>query len=656
MRIVYMGDTPVFKTLHSRPRIIKVDKNTIHLNKFSRDATKSIAIIEDPKNIIDIEYGIVCKEYYYDNSNQPHHSCGTYDKTMWLHVNTSTKQKNGDPFYRLDPVRAYSLLDKDFLSSFLFRTLFTYDSSGKLIPDLSENNGISSENYTFWSFSIKRNCFFDNGNKIKPSDIAYGISRRFAITDILNLNFESPYYPFFLLNISKDNSQILYKGPYDRTSGYVYRQTLFNNAVNYDDENYTITFSLKKPVIDFRDMLTWFAFGTPVPVGSGLPDGSDIDFEPVSSGPYTISKSLSTSYLTINDKTFTDSESKPKRYSKLVLEKNIWWNGDNIRSGKNYQNLIQINFGQDPICLQKMIIDKTNNNSIILDSVPQSIFNSDGMPTNSYKDTALNYNNGFVNYLGINCKLITSKEIRQAIYYVIDINSFIDAKSKAKGINNPKLFASQCDVPISTWQYDYVPTPLKKRPNLDLAKNLMNIAQSKDPVCYNKVTSSQGIYLTLPSMNANEQQFIQSWINNFAFIGIKLNVTFVNNYYSEVLNKEKNEQLTELTYFTWTPDWDNASNVFMPIFVNDNESPIHLLVNQHEPRYQEFLTLLNNTAIIENQHDRKIEWQKVQDFIMEEMWVIPFSVTNHQIAVGSNVRGIKQKFQTIVYSDIYIVN
>ena len=651
-----MGDYPLFRTLYCRPRMVKVEKNTIHINKFSSDATKSIAIVEDPENINDIEYGIVCKDYYYSNSTQPPNSCETYDKTIWLNINTSTKQRNGNPFYRLDPVRAYSLLDKEFLSCFLFRTLFTYDSNGNLIPDLSQDNGISSDNYTFWKFSIKRNCFFDNGNKIKPSDIAYGISRCFAVSDIDNLNFESPYYPFFLLNISKDNNQILYKGPYDKSSGYAYRQKLFNNAVCYDDEKYTITFSLKKPVIDFRDMLTWFAFSTPVPAGSGLPDGSDIDFEPVSSGPYTISKSMSTSYLTISDNTFTDSKTKPRRYSKLVLEKNIWWNGDNIRSGKNYQNLIQINFGQNPECLQKMILNKTNNNSIILDCIPQSIFNSDGTPMNSYKDTVINYNNGFINYLGINCKLITSKEIRQAIYYTIDINSYIDAKSKAKGLNNPNLYATQCDTPISTWQYDYVSTSLKTRPNLDYAKNLMNIARNKDPTCYNKVTSSHGIYLTLPNMSINEQKFIQSWINNFNSIGIKLNVTFANNYYSTLLNKEKNGTLTELTYFAWTPDWDSASNVFNPIFVNDNESPIHLLVNQNEPKYQEFLTLLNNTGTIENQYDRKIEWQKVQDFVMDEMWVIPFCVTNQQIAYGTNVRGIKQKFQTIAYSDIYIVN
>lgn len=649
-----MGDNPVFKTLLLRPRMIKVEKNTAHLKQWSNNATKSIAIIEDPENINNVEYGIVCKEYYYLNTPQPSNSNDIYDNTLTLNLYTCTKQSSGAPFYRLDPARAYSLLDKDFLASFLFRTLFKYDSTGNLLPDLSENYGTSSANYTIWKFNIKRNCFFENGTKIKPSDIAYGISRRFAISDIPNLDFEAPYYPCIVLNINKDNSRILYKGPYDRSSGYAYRQTLFNNAVSYDDNEYTLTFYLKKPVIDFKDMLTWFTFGTPVPVGTGLPDGSDIDFRPVSSGPYTINSQLSISYLTKNDPTLNDSNIKPKRYSKLVLEKNLWWKGDDIRSGTNYQNLIQINFGQPLSVLENMVINKTND-SIFLDSIPQSIFNPNGTPLDSYKNTVLNNNNGFVNYLGVNCNLITSKEIRRAIYYTIDINSYIDAKAKSKGINNPNLYASQCDTPISKYQYDYVPVQQKVRPNLDYARNLMNIARTQDPICYNRVTSTQGIYLTLPTMNSNEQKFIQSWIDNFASIGIKLNITFLNNYYFTLINREKTENLTELTFLTWSPDWDSASNVFNAIFVNDDESPIHLLVNQNEPTYQAFLTLLNNTTIIEHQADRKLEWQKVQDFVMNEMWVIPFCINNEQIGYGANIRGIKQKFQTIAYSDIYLV-
>ncbi len=652
-----MGDNPVFKALYFRPKMIKIEKNMTIPGQWA-ESIKSIAVVEDPENINDEEVGIVGREQHIINLPQPPGpSDQVYDPTQVLSFYTSTRQTPGNPFYRLDPVRAYSISDKDFLASFLFRTLFKYGSDGNLLPDLSEDYGTPSDNFKIWNFTIRENCFFESGDKIKPSDIAYGISRRFATGNIPNLEFESAYYPIFVLNVSKDNNGILYKGPFDRTSGYQYRQILFNNAVSFDDNNRTITFNLKNSVYDFRDMLTWFCFSTPVPNGSGLPDGSDIDFKPISSGPYKISEALSTSYLTSSNPSFLDSALKPKRYSKIVLEKNHRWNPDSdpIRRGKNYQNIIEIYFGQNQLELKNLILNDTNPNAIVIDSVPQNIFNSDGTPISSFADRIINFNNGFVNYLGINCNLITSNEIRQAIYYILNPQSFISARALARGITIPALYASQCDTPIAPWQYDYVPAPLKTRPDIQLAKNLMNIAKNTNPANYSYVTSIKGITLTLPNLNSTEKTFVQSWINNFAQIGIKLNVSYVSNYYITLLNREKTENLTELTYFTWTPDWDSASNVFYPIFVNDDVSPIHLLVNQNDSDYGNFVNLLNSTAVIESQANRKIQWQNIQNILMNEMWVIPFCINNQQIAFGSKIRGIKQKFQTIAFSEIYIL-
>lgn len=650
-----MGDNPVFKALYFRPKMIKIEKNTTIPGQWT-DSNKSVAVIEDPENINDDEVGIVSREQYIVHTPQPPGPPGSdYDPNITLRFYTSTSQKPGNPFYRLDPVRAYSLTDKDFLASFLFRTLFKCDSTGSLFPDLSEDYGIASENYSVWTFKIKNNCFFENGVEIKPSDIAYGISRRFAVQDIKNLEYESPYYPIFLLNIMKDSNGVLYKGPYDRSMGYINRQNLFNNAVRVNDYERTIVFILKKPVYDFRHILTWFCFGTPVPVNYGLANGSDIDFKPISSGPYKINEVLSISYQTPSNS--SDATSKPRKYSKIVLEKNLSWNpnSDPIRKGKNYQNVIEINFGQNPLFLKNIILNNTDKNAIILDSIPQDVFNSDGTPNSTFTNRVLNFNNGFVNYLGVNCNLITSNEIRQAIYYVIDPSAFINSRASARGFSVPALYASQCDQLIAPWQYDYISTQLKHRPNIQYAKILMNTAMTKNPSNYNYVTSSQGITLTLPNLSTIEKGFVNIWIQNFAQIGIKLNINYVSNYYSTLLEREKTENLSALTYFTWSPDWDSASNVFYPIFVNDDLSPIHLVVNQNDSDYNNFINLLDATSTIESQQIRKSGWQNIQNILMDEMWVIPFCINNQQIAFGSNVMGIKIKFQTIAFSDIYLV-
>ncbi len=643
-----MGDNPVFKALYFKPKLIKVEKNTSLPGQWG-ESTKTVAAIEDPENIFEDEVGVVGREHVTHYMSQPSDS-ETYDQNIPLSIYTSTSQKNGNPFYRLDPVRAYSLVDKDFLSAFLFRTLFKYNFDGNLVPDLAEDYGVPTENYTIWTFKIKNNCFFENGVEIKPSDIAYGISRRFAVNDIPNLDFESPYYPVFVLAVQKDCSGILYKGPYDRSPGYITRQQLFSNAVSPDDNERTIKFILKKPVYDFRDMLTWFCFGTPVPANTGLPNGSDFDHKPISSGPYIINSNLSVSFNT-NDPT------KPKKYSKLVLTRSTAWNPatDLARRGKNYQNIIEINFSQNQLYLKNLILNNSNKNAIVLDSVPQNIFNSDGTPNNLFKNRVLNFNNGFVNYLGVNCNLITSNEIRQAIYHIIDPIAFINSRAQARGFTVPALYASQADQLISPWQYDYVYSQNKSRPNIQYAQMLMNIAATKSPGNYNYVTSANGITLTLPNWGSQDIAFVSTWINNFAQIGIKLKVSYVSNYYVTMLNKEKTENLSDLTYFTWCPDWDSASNVFYPIFVNDDVSPIHLLVNQNDSDYNNFVDLLNATSVINSQSTRKSGWQNIQSILMDEMWVIPFCVNNQQMAFGSNVRGIKQKFQTIAFGEIYLV-
>ena len=47
-----------------RPVLINIKKSMIKLKKLSNNGSNSIVVIKDPKNIIDIEYSIVCKEYY----------------------------------------------------------------------------------------------------------------------------------------------------------------------------------------------------------------------------------------------------------------------------------------------------------------------------------------------------------------------------------------------------------------------------------------------------------------------------------------------------------------------------------------------------------------------------------------------------------------
>jgi ABC-type transport system substrate-binding protein len=570
-----------------------------------------------------------------------------FDPNIHLMLYTGTNQTIGSPFYRLDPIRTSSIIDKDFFSSFLFRTLFKYNTKGELCSDLAENFGVATKNFMSWTFNIRKQCFFESGVEIKPSDIAYGISRCFA--DIPNLNNESTLYPIKLLNVGKDNN-IFYKGPYDRTIGYNNRQKLFNNAVVYDDAQMTLTFNLKVPVYEFKDILTLFEFSTPVPVGSGLPDGSDIDLLPISSGPYMIDKLKSKSYLTSDDPDEpgyiknADIKLKHARYKTLVLRRNPFWinSNDPVRTNKQLQNVIEIHFGQSP----EFIRDKINNSNkyaIILDNIPQTITNN-----------IININNGFTNYIGINSHFITSKQIRKALYYALDPQAYIQSNATLLGINNPDLYASQFNKYIISSQFDYTINTTDQqiiRPNLEYAKQLLNSSKITDPICYNYITSFNGIQLMVKNKKIADMDFIKIWKKNLLQIGIILNITYVEKYYTSI----QNDILPDLTLFTFTPEWNNAYNVFNSLYISKTNSPVHLLIDQNNNEYTKLLKMISNININDNSITRKTKWHEIETYALEQMWIIPLCTGNHQIVVGTNIKGIKQKYQSISYNDLFLI-
>ena len=52
---------------------------------------------------------------------------------------------------------------------------------------------------------------------------------------------------------------------------------------------------------------------------------------------------------------------------------------------------------------------------------------------------------------------------------------------------------------------------------------------------------------------------------------------------------------------------------------------------------------------------QKTKSREIETYALEQMWIIPLCTGNHQIAVGSNIKGIKQKYQSISYNDLFLV-
>ena len=150
----------------------------------------------------------------------------------------------------LDPRRVRATEDSAFLTSYLERTLTGYvGGSGpdatRVVPDLAIDTGHPADGARTWSFTLRPDISFANGEPIDCADVKYGVSRAFA----------SDLYPdaitpaLALLDIPTGrDGRPTYRGPYTSVGNDT---AAFDAAVACSPDDRTITFHLSRPVGDF---------------------------------------------------------------------------------------------------------------------------------------------------------------------------------------------------------------------------------------------------------------------------------------------------------------------------------------------------------------------------------------------------------------------
>jgi peptide/nickel transport system substrate-binding protein len=151
----------------------------------------------------------------------------------------------------INPVLALSNNTDDDLTQLIFSSLLKYDAQGNLVNDLTDNWEIS-EDKTTYTFFLKQNALWHDGQKLTAKDI------------------------FFTINLITDPS---YKSPL-RYSW----QSIETNVV----DDYTLTFKIKNPHAGFLHNLT---FGIlPKHIWENIESDNfpltDLNLEPIGSGPF----------------------------------------------------------------------------------------------------------------------------------------------------------------------------------------------------------------------------------------------------------------------------------------------------------------------------------------------------------------------------------
>jgi peptide/nickel transport system substrate-binding protein len=195
----------------------------------------------------------------------------------------------------LDPTRAY-YTDSTSIMNMVTRALtqYVYDPETNdmvLAPDMATDLGQPNEDNTEWTFTLRDGLKYEDGTDVKAEDVAYAISRSFAIEEL-------PDGPTYQLQFFQDGDT--YKGPYKDKSPY--------KGVTVSGNDITIKMSQPFPEMDY-----YASF----PVFTGIPAAKDTKEEygnhPLATGPYMFEDYKPGSSLTLVKNPNWDPNTDPGR-------------------------------------------------------------------------------------------------------------------------------------------------------------------------------------------------------------------------------------------------------------------------------------------------------------------------------------------------------
>jgi peptide/nickel transport system substrate-binding protein len=198
--------------------------------------------------------------------------------------------------FTLDPTRAY-YTDSTAIMNLVTRALtqYVYDPETNdmvLAPDMATDLGRPNEDNTEWTFTLRDGLKYEDGTDVKAEDVAYAISRSFAIEEL-------PDGPTYQLQFFEGGDT--YKGPYKSGGKLCECVTVSGND---------ITIKMSQP---FPEMDYYASF----PVFTAIPQAKDTKEEygnhPLATGPYMFKDYKPGSSLTLVKNPNWDPASDPGR-------------------------------------------------------------------------------------------------------------------------------------------------------------------------------------------------------------------------------------------------------------------------------------------------------------------------------------------------------
>ena len=258
-----------------------------------------------------------------------------------------------------------------------------------LAPDLATDMGTHNADFTKWTYTLQKGLKFSNGADITPMDVKYGIERLFA-TDVINGGPAS----YFIGTITHPAD---YLGPYksgDLASIVTTDSTIeFNLSTSYSDFNYLMAMAASAPVPN------------KVEGGPGFV-GADYGKQPVSSGPFVLTKYVPTQSVT--------------------FLRNKYWKQSTDKIRKPVANEIDLTIDSDVNDIDSKLSAGTADARADLNigtTLQSKILNDSKVKVNADNPTT-----AFTRYFAVMPSVIPNVYCRQAIFYATNKAELVQAE------------------------------------------------------------------------------------------------------------------------------------------------------------------------------------------------------------------------------------
>lgn len=452
-----------------------------------------------------------------------------------------------------------------------------------IVADLATGLGEPSEDGLTWTYTLKDDIFFDNGDPITSTEVKFGISRAWDP----QIGIGSPY----LKNVI--DAPDGYEGPY--VTGDL-------PTIETPDEK-TIVFHLKEPYLEFDNVLAQ-ANAVPFPEGSGA--GDEFIKDVIASGPYTLDS-------------YTPGSS-------IKLVRNEFWEPESDDVRKGYPDAWDFEIGIDPATIdERMIAGQGADQNAIASKISSASLAR--IQTPELQERALTAPAYCTTYMGLN----TTKEpfddvlVRQAVNYAIDRSSV----QNASGGTQLADIATSIIPPTVTGHKDFDLYPSDDNAgDPEKAKELLAEAGLEDGVSFTLDIR------TNPVAQAQAEAVQESLAK--ANIDVKLNVIDASIFYETIATPS---QQHDAAITGWCPDWASSASTFIPplfdgrnIVDRGNQNLAQFDDDAVNARIDEIMAMGATPEAAE-------AWGELDEQIMESAPIAPLALENGIFVPGENIAG-----------------